>query len=267
MKTNRGIIIPLYIYPDPYIQYTRDDASKIGDIDHHGAYDWQNLIACKKKYPKVPVIAVINPESGPGKEIDPILKKAFATLKDAGITIVGYVSTKYAGMASAISLPKYPIINIKRDIESWYRFYPMIDGIFFDEMARGFDPRVQSYYTEIRDFARSYRADLIVMNPGLSINHRWYDDKIADIFVTWEKDSYPTTAEAVTDSDYSQHASDDGAERGCLVIGNKFKKHNVKWILKTHYDWIYVTPYPLDPNPWDKLDVETLKKLFRVLVR
>ncbi len=267
MMTNKGIIIPLYIYPEPYIQFTKDEAVKSGDMDHHGVYDWHNLIECRKKYPKVSVIAIVNPASGPGKEMDPVFKKAFLALTEAGITIIGYVSTKYAGMASAISLPQYPIINIKQDVESWYRFYPMIDGIFFDEMARGFDPKVQSYYAEIKDYAKSFRSGLVVMNPGLSINHRWYDNNIADIFITWEKDSYPTTTEAVTDSDYSQQDSENGPERGCLVIGKKFKKHDVKWILKTHYDWMFITPFPLDPNPWDKLDIDTLKKLFRILSR
>ena len=263
----KGIIIPLYIYPDPYIQYTRDEAEKSGDMEHHGAYDWHNLIALREKFPKVPVIAIINPESGPGEEVDPVFKKAFLALKDAGITIIGYVSTKYAGMTSAISLPQYQIINIKRDVDSWYRFYPMIDGIFFDEMARGFDPKVQNYYAELRDYAKSFNSGLVVMNPGLSINHRWYDNNIADIFITWEKDSYPTTTEAVADADYSQQDTDEGPERGCLVLGVKFKKHDVKWILKTHYDWIFVTPFPLDPNPWDKLDPDTLKKLFRIVSR
>ena len=112
MMTNKGIIIPLYIYPEPYIQFTRAEAEKIADSEHHGVYDWHNLIECRKKYPKVPVIAIVNPASGPGKEMVPILKKAFLALKDADITIIGYVSTKYAGMASGISLPQYPIIHI-----------------------------------------------------------------------------------------------------------------------------------------------------------
>ena len=266
MRSEKGIIIPLYIYPEPSIHYTRKEAVKNGDSEHHGAYDWQTLITYKKKYPDVPVVTIVNPENGPGKITDPILQNAYAELKNAGITIVGYISTKYAGMASTIGLPQYPIKNIKSDIDSWYRFYPMIDGIFFDEMARGFDVSVQAYYAEIRNYARLFNADLIIMNPGLSINHRWYDEKIADIFITWEKDSYPTITDAVTDSEYSQQAGNEVVKRWCLVMGKKFKRHEVKWILKAHYDWLYVTPFPLEPNPWDKLDSVTLQKLFRILV-
>jgi len=50
-------------------------------------------------------------------------------------------------------------------------------------------------------------------------------------------------------------------------MGRKFRRHEVKWILKPYYDWLYVTPTPLEPNPWNVLDTETLRKLFRILVR
>jgi hypothetical protein len=271
-KDKKGIIIPLYSYPEPSMSYTRNKALKEGDKKHHGVFEWHTVLNLHQKYPHVPVIVIINPDSGPGELFEQRYKVGAIALKEAGITVVGYVSTKYAGMSSSIGLPQYPLSAVKEDIDLWYRYYPMIDGLFFDEMAKGFDPEVLNYYARIRDLARSRGAGKIIMNPGSYINHRWYKHAVADLFITWERDAYPVIADMITEYDFDKRQSNDfsalrSPERGCLIIGQKIKSYSVKWVLKPYFDWIYITPKPLEPNPWDRVDPAALEKLFRLLSR
>lgn len=70
-----GVIVPLYAYPGPM---------------------WQGLIQAKQAHPSVPVIAIINPDNGPGSWQDPTILQGVRSLQAAGITVVGYVYTQYA---------------------------------------------------------------------------------------------------------------------------------------------------------------------------
>src|ERR1700733_3548426 len=73
--TTTGLIVPLYSYPtNP---------------------TWSALIEAKLSYPNVPIIAIVNPDSGPGKSPNPDYVLGVASLQKAGIVVVGYVPTGY----------------------------------------------------------------------------------------------------------------------------------------------------------------------------
>ena len=101
-----GVIIPLYTYPT--------DSS------------WSAVAAAKESYPSVPIIAIINPNSGPGSSQDENYVSGITNLEAAGVTVIGYVATGYG--SNSISSMESQI----NDYQSWY---PNIQGIFFDEMS------------------------------------------------------------------------------------------------------------------------------------
>ena len=67
--------MPAYIYP-------------VGD----GRKEWQRLIDAASK---VEIVAIANPNSGPGDERNLDYAAIFTEASDRGITLVGYVSTDY----------------------------------------------------------------------------------------------------------------------------------------------------------------------------
>ena len=90
------LLVPAYIYP-----------MTVGR--------WQRLFDAASK---VEIVAIVNPNSGPGDERNSIMPR-FSPRPRRGITLVGYVSTDYG---------KRPQAEIKKDIDTWVRLYPQIRG-------------------------------------------------------------------------------------------------------------------------------------------
>jgi len=126
-----GLIVPLYIYPP-----------------------WNTLIAVKQSYPKVPVIAVINPNSGPGPAQDPNYVTGINAMRAAGIIVVGYVNTQYGANTEAF---------VESQINSYHSWYTL-DGIFFDNMSTS--TSTATYYTDLNTYAKGLGYTTTVGNPG-----------------------------------------------------------------------------------------------------
>ncbi len=70
-----GTIIPLYTYPtDP---------------------TWTTIINVKGVHPKVPMVAIANPNSGPGSFQDINFVNGINKLRVHGISVIGYIATDY----------------------------------------------------------------------------------------------------------------------------------------------------------------------------
>ena len=48
------------------------------------------------------VVAIVNPASGPGKRVDANYTKVLEQAKKSKVTLIGYVSTKYASEISTV---------------------------------------------------------------------------------------------------------------------------------------------------------------------
>ena len=117
-----GLLVPLYMAPNT---------------------DWTTLITIKNKYPNLPIIAIINPSSGPGTSSSSTFVTEIAKLKAAKITVLGYIDTIYGARAQSY---------ITQDIDRYHSFYPTIDGIYFDRMqysAVGYE----SFYLTVKNYA------------------------------------------------------------------------------------------------------------------
>ena len=119
--------------------------------------NWQPLIAAKQAHPRVPIIAMINPSSGPGTSYDSNFNTGINNLRAAGIIVLGYIGTKYCAMT---------IGTAEGQIDTYHSFYK-VDGFLFDEMKN--TPGCESYYSTLTNYAKSKYSDtLIIGNPGTS---------------------------------------------------------------------------------------------------
>jgi len=132
-----GLLVPAYIYPG-------------GD----GLKDWQRLIAAADR---VPIIAIVNRDSGPGKQVDRNLRAVLERARRSKLTLIGYVPLKYA---------RRPVAEVKADVDGWLSLYPgVISGIFFDEQPSR--PEGVPYFAECCAYARSrIKNARIVSNAG-----------------------------------------------------------------------------------------------------
>lgn len=130
-----GLLVPAYQYPT------------LGSL-------WAD---CAAAAPRLPLVAVLNPASGPGPSADPTYTAAIGAVRSGGGRVIGYVAT-FGGDAPRESV----LAQVDR-----YRAQYALDGIFLDIMANDANPAHVAYYAAIRDSIRARRPDwLVVGNPG-----------------------------------------------------------------------------------------------------
>lgn len=130
-----GTIIPLYSTP--------------------GAPAWTALREAKRRFPEVPVIAVINPADGIRTPEQEEYREAVAVLRDEGITPIGYLTSSYAAR---------PVGEMVEAISRMRGTIPDLMGVFLDEMSN--DAAHQGYYEALAVAAREAGMTLVVGNPG-----------------------------------------------------------------------------------------------------
>jgi hypothetical protein len=154
---NTGVIIPLYSYPSSA---------------------WNAIIQAKESNPSVPIIAVVNPDNGPGASYDSNYAAWIGRLQAAGVTVLGYVYTSYASR----SIP-----SVETDMltyKSWYN----VQGIFFDQMSNVLGK--QSYYSTLNSYATTVGYTFTVANPGGPVPSAFVGS--VDCIIIYENSGAPT---------------------------------------------------------------------------
>jgi hypothetical protein len=131
-----GLIVPLYSYPGS---------------------NWTNLVWAKQVNENVPIIAVVNPNDGPGWSQDINFVLGINTLQSAGVSVIGYVWTDYGARS---------ITNAEADILAYKNWYG-VNGIYLDQMSN--IPGWEWYYSTLNSYAKSLGMTLVVGNPGASV--------------------------------------------------------------------------------------------------
>ena len=234
---------------------------------------WPRLNAAAEK--KVPLIAIMNPDVGPGRAPNPEYLKTTKELKKSGGKVVGYIFTKY-GLRNTQ--------HVMEDISNYFEWYPDLDGIFIDQMPSAADfvkldnkkpspylgrfynlggsksrkankgdsarNKMKEYYYRIWLHINALNSDwLIIGNPGAMPDQKFFNAKNVNVFVTfanyegydalkapaWLKQGDKKTAHLVYD----------------IATAEDMKKHIAA--AKAHgVDWIYVSDDG-GGNPWDTL--------------
>ncbi|HET7142949.1 MAG TPA: spherulation-specific family 4 protein [Anaerolineales bacterium] len=128
-----GVVIPFYIYPGS---------------------EWDRLVRAKNNYSRVPMIAVINPNNGPGSFQNPDYVTGIQNLRSAGILVLGYVHTNYASRNTT---------EVEAEIDQYKNWYPL-DGIFLDQMSDLAGN--EAYYSNLTAHTKSLGFGFVMGNPA-----------------------------------------------------------------------------------------------------
>lgn len=223
------ILLPLYAYPTWYEPET---------------YIWKDVVAAADK---VPITAIINPNNGPdGKPPNEDYARGLKDLRQADITLLGYVYTKYGDR---------PIEEVKQDINLYHQHYNL-DGIFLDEAASSSD-RLH-YYQDIYKYIKTEtNLNKVVINPGTHTDESYISQGATDTAVIFEQNS-----QAWTEYQPQPYVKDYPAEHFASLIHSvpdaTTMRSHIDRAVKSHFGYIYVTDDSLttaNGDPWDSLPV------------
>ncbi|OIO14958.1 hypothetical protein AUJ73_01465 [Candidatus Gottesmanbacteria bacterium CG1_02_37_22] len=222
-----GILLPLYIYP-------------AGNPNP----DWQK-IADTQKIQNIPVVAIVNPHSGPGvcstSNPDSNYKNNMQVLRNAGVTMVGYVATGYGSKLSN---------NVKNEIDQYANCFD-VKGIFFDEVNG--NASFLNYYKELYNYVKSKsNFDLVVINPGQNIDEVFLKENTFDIAVIYE--DYANNWSSYNPPSFISNYPNNHFAALIHSTANDVQtmKTYIDSALNRNIGYVYITNDSL-PNPWDSL--------------
>ena len=105
----------------------------------------------------MPFWVIVNPDSGPGPEVDANYTKAIDRLQGAGCLVLGYVTTSYGKRSAS---------DVHTDIDRWGKLYPRTQGIFFDEMIYEDTEAAAQQQVKLNRYAHEQDYWPTVANPG-----------------------------------------------------------------------------------------------------
>lgn len=145
-----GVLVPVYGYP----------TVKSGGVVTSNP-QWSGVTSLAAT---VPTVAIINPSNGPiacgSASSVAAFQSGIATLRKAGVTVLGYIATGYGNVAPA---------TVTQQLQTYADCYG-IDGVFFDEVPTS--SSAAAYYAAIAQSARqiirpsSGKTVLVAINPG-----------------------------------------------------------------------------------------------------
>lgn len=152
---------------------------------------WANLTSYDKSKLSVLIANVVN---GPDTSPDDAWAKVINDTSNSGKTVIGYVRTGYFGLSNQNFTTRLGsrdlsdwIAQIEEDVDLWYRLYPNIKGIFFDEAwyECGESNLYSDLYRQISDSTkRKHQGAFTVLNPGRFMPQCF--ENSADTLLTFE---------------------------------------------------------------------------------
>src|SRR3989475_987234 len=211
-SSSTGIIVPLYSYPGSY---------------------WNQVIQAKNGHPSVPIIAIINPNSGPGTASDSNYVTGIKNLQAAGITVLGYVYTSYAARS---------ISTAESDVSSYKNLYN-VNGIMFDEMSNVAGN--ENYYSTLTQYVKSHGMTMTVGNPGTSTRASYIGT--VDNITVYESSGAPSASTLATRTFYPTYPSSDfsSVSYGVSTLDTTAETNDSPYV-----SYLYITNDVLS-NPYD----------------
>jgi hypothetical protein len=202
-----------------------------------GLREWNRLIASAKS---APIVAIVNPASGPGDHADTNYAAVIARARKSGITVVGYVGTQYTRKAAA---------EVKREVDLFLKYYPDIQGIHFDEQSS--DARGVDYYAELYRYVHQQIAGALVLtNPGTSCAPGYASRPAADAICLFEREGgfdafrLPAWSARVPGARFCLQAHGVGREDQM--------RRSIRCAAQLKIGYVFITD-DVTPNPYDRL--------------
>ena len=174
------LLVPAYIYPG-------------GD----GRKEWQRLIDAASK---VEIVAIANPNSGPGDERNLDYAAIFTEASNQGITLVGYVSTDYRQTPPGGDQEGHRYLDPVLSSNSWVFLRP----------AASRKSCTRCSFAELRDYVkRKLRDPLVITNPGVPCDEAYLAQAVSNVtcvFVNYqgfEQFELPATLKAYDPSRFA----------------------------------------------------------------
>ena len=190
------------------------------------------MIAAKKAYPKVPIMAVVNPNTGPGTAANSAYMTGISQLLNAGIKVIGYVPTRTRTR---------PAADVNADIKRWRALYPSVTGIFFDEMQN--KAGGESYYKSATAYAKSHGFDMTMGNPGADSAPSYVGT--VDLMFIYENAGLPSEARMA-----GWHTSYDKRNFGIIPYAVPSMSNTFVAMARKYCGYIFLQNDTM-PNPWD----------------
>jgi serine/threonine protein kinase len=214
------LLLPTYFYP-------------AGD----GLAQWNRILDSPAA---AATVVIANPDSGPGKAANPDYVKVLERARQKDVRVIGYVSTKYT---------ERPLAEVKADVDRWVRFYPGVQGIFFDEQASSADQIL--YYAALYEYVRKERElALVVTNPGTACAEEYLKRPAADVVCLAEA---PKDFGAYRRPPWTNGYTPDHFAAVLCKIGSPEQMHEaLRRMRASGIGYCYVTDAD-EPNPWGRL--------------
>jgi hypothetical protein len=210
-------------------------------FDPSGSDYWTRLAAQAAKMPGC-LYAIANANNGPGSSYDASYATAINNMHQNEGKVIGYVYTNYGAV---------PFSTVKSDIDSWYSFYPSMDGIFLDCQANVTGK--ENYYIQIYNYIKQKDSTaLVVSNPGTNTieNYLVYNGKrVSDVVCIFE--TYPGFDSWTPAPWCSKYSSDNFYVIPYNITSSQYFS-TVNRAASLNIGWIYCTSDNL-PNPYDSL--------------
>ncbi len=227
------LVLAVVLFPNSHVAFAEAQTGIIVPLYQYPGADWDRLIAIKLNNTSVPIVAIVNPDSGVGASKNPDYVGAILELKEAGIVVLGYVWTEYGARSSS---------EVRAEITKYKRWYS-VDGIFFDAMSnlRG----KLKYYNNLDNYVKGKGLTMTVGNPGTD-TRRIYVGSVDNIVIR-ENSGLPTLSflggwhSDFDKSNFSFVSYDIESLDGSFVAS-----------ASQHVGYMYITDDGL-PNPYDSL--------------
>ncbi len=185
-----GITIPLYVDPGTGSALSTE---------------WQQVYDQKILHPKCRIVAIANPDNGPGSSQAADYVFSIGKFRDIGIEVIGYIATGYNGLTDP-SPPAVSDAEFKSLVDDWVTFYGDaalgkgrgISGIFMDEMSNVDDTGDEgdnvTWYTSLTAYCKDTYSELVWVegNPGAPQIEEFVD--ACDLHHIYESAGLPTLA-------------------------------------------------------------------------
>lgn len=220
--TELELLIPLYSYPTWW------------DPD---TYLWDEIAEANSQ---IPTTVIVNPHSGPGGDCpNADYHEGLKALRDAGVTMLGYVFTDYA---------RRDMERAKGEIDQYNNPCFDIDGIFLD----GVSNKVSNigYYQELCTHVRSLpNLDYVFLNPGTSADELYLT--VGDTIVIFE--DYSINWPAYQPDDHVEaYPAQRFAMLGHTLLDTECLETFMDLAVDRNIGYVYLTDDTM-PNPWDTL--------------
>lgn len=227
------LLVPAYFYP----------AGK-------GAKEWERLLVAPEE---AGVVAIVNPASGPGRRVDANYTNVSEQAKKSKVTLIGYVSTSYG---------KRKTEEVKADVDQWVRFYPGIQGIFFDEQASGTEQLEQlaALYEHVQ---KTHKLPLVVTNPGTICDEKYLTRPASDVACLYEGHEH---WDRFTPPAWTKELKPDRIAALAYQVPAADMPKYLRQAQDRRLGWIYITD-DKGTNPWDQLPTyweEEVKELVKI---